>query len=47
MATVFAQMQGNAVRTKLFGKQGRMNRLRINFTTRLAHGGHMVDIQTQ
>jgi hypothetical protein len=36
MATVFAQMHGNAVGASLFGDKGRLNRIRISGAARVA-----------
>ena len=47
MAAVFAQVSGDAVSTRLFRDARGAQRIRIGPATRVAHGGHVVDIYAQ
>ena len=44
VATVFTQMDGNAVRPSLLGDKRRLNRIRIRRAARVAQGGNVVDV---
>jgi hypothetical protein len=47
MATVFTQVHGDAVGTRLFGVQRGLDRIRVARTTGLAEGGDMVDVHAK
>jgi archaeosine-15-forming tRNA-guanine transglycosylase len=44
MATVFAQMYGNAIGTRLLSNECRLNRIRIGRTARVAQGGNVINV---
>lgn len=44
MATVFAQMHGNAVGAGLFGNESRLNRIRVSGAAGVTQGRDMVNI---
>jgi hypothetical protein len=47
MPTVFAQMNGDAIRAGLLGNQSRKQRIRIGSAARLTQRGHVIDIYTE
>jgi hypothetical protein len=47
MAAILAQVQGDAIRPGLLGDEGRLNRLGVARTPRLANSGNVIDVHPE